>query len=175
MKGLRMTTISVLAIGLLVGSAVGVPAQEGTEDPEAPVAFTGQLSFGTCPVAYTTERLAGKTEDRGGHYCRLGVVEAFSDPRLVGDYYVWNNRDVHDGGPMIYTTAFSIINEEGAWRGVPVVQLGPSKTDVLIGEGAYADLSVVATVDLFGSVWDWNGWIIEGGVPPLPTKPEGIR
>ena len=113
--------------------------------------------------------------DRGS-YCRPQVDEAFSDPRLEGDYYVWQNNDVHAGGPEIYATAFSFINDEGAWRGVPDIVLPEesSSTQVLVGEGAYEGLSAIAAVDLDGSVWSWHGWIIEGGLPPLPAEPEAI-
>jgi len=93
----------------------------------------------------------------------------------VGDYYVWNYRDDHDDGPTVFRGAFSIVNDDGAWRGIPVVNIGPSNTSVLIGDGAYEGLTAIATVDLNGEIWDWNGWIIEGDVPPLPEEPSAIQ
>ena len=174
MRKTAITLTTAIAIGLLAGSAIGVAAQDETSEPANPVEFTGKISFGPCEP-YTTERLPGKTEHRGEHYCRLGLVEPFSDSRLVGDYYVWNYRDEHDGGPTVFRTAFSIVNDDGAWRGVPVVSMGPTKTDVLIGDGAYEGLTAIATVDLNGEIWDWRGWIIEGDVPPLPEEPSAIQ
>ncbi len=176
MRGMKSGLSLIVATGLLAGSAVGVAAQD---EAAAPVEFTGKISFGSCTGPSEIEISGGRkrtlSADRGS-YCRPQVDEAFSDPRLEGDYYVWQNNDVHAGGPEIYATAFSIVNDEGAWRGVPDIVLPEesSSTQVLVGEGAYEDLTAIATVDLDGSVWSWQGWIIEGGLPPLPAEPEAI-
>ena len=179
MRGIKSGLSTILAIGLLAGSAVGVGAQEEAAEPTAPVEFTGKIASGPCSGSAHIESSDGRTRTLSadnGRYCQPPVVEPFSDPRLVGDYYVWQNNDVHMGGPVVYATAFSIVNDEGAWRGIPdtILPEESSSTQVLVGEGAYEGLTAIATVDRDSSGWDWHGWIIEGGVPPLPVEPEAI-
>jgi len=178
-RGIKSGLSAILAIGLLAGSAVGVGAQEEAAEPTAPVEFTGKVAFGGCTGSATIESSEGRTRTLSadnGRYCRPPVIEPFSDPRLQGDYYVWQNNDVHVDGPEIYATAFSIVNDEGAWRGIPDIILDGEAPSVqtLVGEGAYEGLTAISRVDLDGSVWSWHGWIIEGDVPPLPAEPEGI-
>ena len=49
MKGLKTSVISILAIGLLAGSAVGVTAQdEEAADPMAPAVF--EIGFAVHPL-----------------------------------------------------------------------------------------------------------------------------
>ena len=65
MRGIQSSLSVVLAMGLLAASAVGVAAQDEEAKPAAPVEFTGKISCGPCPGAYTTQRMPGKTESRG--------------------------------------------------------------------------------------------------------------
>ena len=95
-------------------------------------------------------------------------------PAGPGTYYVWPHHDAHIGGPEIWTSAFSITNDEGAWRGVPVISISDTETNVLVGEGAYEGLTAIAEVTLDGTIWEWHGWILEGDVPPLPQEPAAI-
>jgi hypothetical protein len=175
MRGIKISVGTTVAVGLLVGSAVGVPAQD---EPAAPVEFTGMLAFSgdPCPATPTITSGSGKSEYRGDNYCLPMVVEPFSDERLAGDYYVWTNRDVYDSGPTIWAGAFSIVTDDGAWRGLPDVYLdeAASGEQILVGEGAYEGLTALATVDLDDEVWTWHGWIIDGEMPPLPEEPEAI-
>lgn len=92
--------------------------------------------------------------------------------------YVWNNHDVYASGPSIWVLAFSIVNDEGAWRGIPGTYLRESASgdQVLVGEDAYDGYTAIATVavDVDCELWTWHGWIIEGSMPPLPEEPEAI-
>jgi hypothetical protein len=131
----------VVAIGLLASSAIGVAAQDEVTEPTAPVEFTGKLTFGGCTGVEKVESSGWRTRTLSadnGRYCRPSVTEAFSDPRLQGDYYVWQNHDEHADGPTIWATGFSIVTDEGAWRGIPDVFLdeAASGDQVLVGEGA---------------------------------------
>lgn len=156
--------------------AGNVPGAATDDEVAAPVEFSGKLRFGPCPAEGTSEALPWKVETRGEGYCLPGVVEVFSDPRLQGTYYVWNYSDIHIGGPTIYTNAFTITNDEGAWRGIPVVSFqGGLWTDTLVGEGEYEGLTAVAEVTMEGDTWNWDGWIIEGDVPPMPEEPSAIE
>lgn len=177
MRGSKSGLSVILAVILAAGAAGGVAAQEATTDPTAPVEFTGKTAFGGCIGEELRESQDGRIRSLSadnGRYCRASIVEAFSDPRLRGDHYVWQNHDRHIGGPMLWHTAFSIVDDAGAWRGVPTISTDDTQTVILDGEGAYEGLTIVATVPLEGTTWNWHGWIIEGDLPPLPTEPEAI-
>lgn len=166
----------IVGIALLVVSTAGVAGQD---ERAAPVEFTGSTTFAGCVGSKDIESSDGRTRTLSadnGRYCHPAVVEPFSDPRLGGQHYVWHNNDEHADGPLIYALAFSIVADEGAWRGVPDVFLPEraSGDQILVGEGAYAGLTVLATVDLEDGVWSWHGWIIDGGLPPMPTEPDAI-
>ena len=81
-----------------------MPGAVTDEAPGAPVEFTGKIALGPCTGASEMEVSGGRTRtlsaDRG-RYCEPPVSEPFSDPRLVGDYYVWQNNDVRMDGPTI--------------------------------------------------------------------------
>jgi hypothetical protein len=173
----RIAALAIIAIAH--GSAAGVAAQSEESSAAAPVEFTGELAFGDCPGPLTTEILPGKIEYRGARYCLPVVVEPFSDPRLQGTYYIWPYHDEYTGGPTIWVQGFTFTNDDGAWRGIPVVSLddvsfdsSPGETHVLIGDGAYEGLTAIATITFTGSGWAWHGWIIDGEIPPMPDPPE---
>lgn len=170
---------SVIASLVMAGAAAGVSAQGESAAPTAPVAFTGRIAFGDCVGSARVETSGGRTRELSAdndRYCEPTIIEPFSDPRLQGRPFVWQNNDEYAAGPKIYATAFSIVTDEGAWRGVPDIFLAEvaSGDQVLVGEGAYEGLVAIATVDLVGDVWNWQGWIIDGDLPPLPDEPEPI-
>jgi hypothetical protein len=73
----RTTLTTVIAIGLLAGSAVGVAAQ----DEATAVEFTGAIGFGPG---------------------NKPIVEPFTDPRLAGQFRVWTNRDAYPAGTLVF-------------------------------------------------------------------------
>jgi hypothetical protein len=167
---------AVISIGLLVGSIVGVAAQD---ERVAPVEFTGATTFSGCVGTKQIETSDGVTRTLSadvGRYCQPRIVEPFTDPRLQGQHYNWHNNDEHADGPLIYALAFSIVDDAGPWRGIPDIYLpeGASGDQILVGEGAYDGFTIIATVDLVGETWNWHGWIIEGDLPPIPTEPDAI-
>jgi len=145
----------VLAVGLLAASAVGVAAQ----DEATAVEFTGSTSFGGCSV----------------DYCDNPIVEPFTDPRLAGQFRVWQNNDGYPGGPTLFMTGFSMHDDDGGWIQHPGLAInhpdGTSATKVIVmdGQGAYAGLTLVAEVSLANGRWDWHGYILDGDLPPAPT------
>ena len=160
MRAIRTTTISILAIGLLAGSAVGVTAQEEeAADQATAVEFTGATSFGPCSA----------------DYCNNPIVEPFTDPRLAGQFRVWANEDVYPGGPTLWMSGFSMHDEDGGWVQRPVIGIthtnGDASTEVITmdGQGAYEGLTLVAEVKLTGTRWDWHGYIVDGELPATPT------
>lgn len=92
MRTTKTTTISILATGLLAGSAVGVAAQ-GEADPMAAAWVTGAITWAsTCDDA-TTATEAGVLRERG-HRCEPRKVTS-DDPRLSGTSVTIWNKDVH--------------------------------------------------------------------------------
>ena len=56
MRTIKTTTISILAVGLLAGSAVGVAAQDEVADPMAPATFSGTYQPTWPPVGVISRR-----------------------------------------------------------------------------------------------------------------------
>ena len=155
MRGIKSGLSTILAIGLLAGSAVGVTAQEEATAVE----FTGATSFGPCST----------------DYCNNPIVEPFTDPRLAGQFRVWANDDAYSQGPTLWMSGFSMHDDDGGWIQRPTIGIthsnGVPSTEVIImdGQGAYEGLTLVAEVSLTGTTWDWHGYIVDGELPPTPT------
>ena len=72
--------------------------------------------------------------------------------------------------------AFRIENDEGAWQQRPSVGLthvdgtSASEVGVFDGEGAYEGLTAVLAIqtDPIAGTWDLHGYILDGGLPPVP-------
>ena len=155
MQRIRIPALAAIIIGLLAGSAVGVAAQ----DEATAVEFTGATSFGR----------------PGGSYYVNTIVEPFTDPRLAGEFRVWENNRAYPGGPTFWRTGFSIHDDDGGWIERPGLSIGfpgvASATRVIIMDGhqAYEGLTLVAEVSSTGSRRDWHGYIVDGELPPAPT------
>ena len=173
MRGIKTTTIAILATGLLTGSAVGVAAQEEDTGPEGPVEFTALWSWGPGLRADTTEGADGVVTTRGGAW-RPGVINSASDPRLEGTLSISANSDQYMGGPEVWNYAFRIENDEGVWQQLPTITLDSviddlnTTTGVMVGEGGYAGLIAVFDNLEEGQSWRLHGYIIEGELPPAP-------
>ncbi len=172
-RAIKTTTISILAVGLLAGSAVGVAAQD--EDPMAPSTFTVQRS-GEPEV----------TTDPSGAIIVVGPVEA-TDQRASGtltEVAVGAMVDVADGDSgRISSDAVRLVNDGGSWVGSnrgfltfssdeqpPTVQfLGE-----LVGEGGYEGLTMFFAQTGDAAAIRWLGVIVPTddipAVPELPTE-----
>jgi len=175
-RGSKSGLSVIIGVSLLAGSTVGVSAQD---EMPAPMRFTGKIAIGPCTGERETIEEEGRTRNiraSTGRYCEPTVVEPFSDPRLQGNYYVWQDNDEYRAGPTVWAIGVSIVTDEGAWRGIPAIHYGQygAGEHVLVGEGEYDGLTAIAKVDLVGQTWDWEGWIIGGDLPPLPAEPEAI-
>ena len=141
MKGLRTTLISILAIGLLAGSAVGVAAQD---DLMEPAAATGTVT----PAAQ--EEGGTPTLVEGFGMQRDGVVFTSTwestDPRVAGEFRVSAIINGYSAQQMeVGTGEVTLENDGGRWTG-PVTfldgsSLGATAAMVLQGEDAYAGLT----------------------------------
>jgi len=169
-RAIKTSIISILAIGLLTGSAVGVAAQDG----EPPTEFTGRLAFGPQVATGTEEDADGKTESRGNAF--ITPVVAMSDSRLNGTWTRTNNIDFWED-PDVWTwqANWHVETEGGAWEGIetPIVFSDESRsttTAVLVGEDAHDGLTAVIEFAQEGEGWDLRGVIIDGDMPPPPES-----
>ena len=167
MRAIRTITISILTLGLLTGSAVGVAAQP----PEGEAAYL----TGTATIS------AGKCQEDAAAACPLSLDA--SDSRLSGD------GSIHMAGlPMQSDDEFVVLvdislrvaNDEGAWTGGGLLYAVPSNEDavgvdqptwVLTGEGGYAGLTAVLRADLRPD-GSFAGVIVGAEPPAAPPAAE---
>ena len=173
--------VTALATAAIVGVST-TPAEEPVPGAETAtrsfVEFSGKTQFGPCYGSELTPEISPgfvrETSDTG-HYCVNPITENFGDPRLAGEFRVWTGgNDGYGLGPTIWSSRFSMHDDEGAWVQRPNLTLshadgsGPNEVVTMDGRGAYEGLSLIAEVHLFDMVWTWDGYIIEGDLPPIP-------
>lgn len=182
MRAIRTTTISILALGLLAGSAVGVAAQEDEADPMR--ASTFKWNFGdAAPSEQYIEGTVTET-DYGSSYRGETIVDLTleaGDPRASGLFTIVQNVE-EMGRTRVITSMGRIVNDAGAWSGSGAGVLRSKKNNapqrvvtmaVLTGEGAYEGLTLVLT-DALDDARDYNdarGYIIAAEQPPVPELP----
>ncbi len=188
MRAVKTTTISILAIGLLAGSSVGVAAQgeEAAAEPSTPAKVAGTIdTSGTALVQEPTE-----TEVDDHLEVRGAIVEGdrfeMNDPRLTGTVTLAVNVDVHNviGSVDVVAGSFALRleNEAGSWSGqgtsvgyngsgIPEEEMLGLDTWVLTGAGAYEGLSAILLVDATKDQPPVDGVIFAGEMPPAPELP----
>ena len=173
MRGIKTITISILAVGLLAGSAVGVAAQDDATDPAAPSVFTTSPVPG--PPEFSEDPATGLP---------VAVVEfTATDPRAAGMMTaIEDGGEVEADGRTYYTLSSSVrlVNDGGTWvgtnRGVNVeAEDGASGWYAeYTGEGGYEGLRMY-TFKTFADLQDegtWVGFIVPADtVPPIPELP----
>jgi hypothetical protein len=188
MRTIRSTTISILAVGLLAGSAVGVAAQdeEAAAGPSTPAKVTGTLNqeAGDLVQEPTETVVDGVLEVRG--VIAEGDRFEMDDARLTGTVTVAVNVDVHKESDFVDVAAFSLAlrleNEAGSWSGrgtgvnhggggIPPEEALSLDTWVLTGAGDYEGLSAYLLVDGTEDTATIEGVIIAGDMPPSPELP----
>jgi hypothetical protein len=166
MRKATTTLTTVIAIGLLAGSAVGVAGQDDETSIEPPVEVTGTIDTGS--GRWSDEELGGEPTATSPEQRRFTFrsTSRMSDPRLDGTaLYIYENW-LYDGTDLpifeacaedaeceepsliLESGALSIENADGAWRGRPVVNPfagfpgdgEEAHLMVLDGEGAYEGL-----------------------------------
>ena len=168
MRVIRTTTISILAVGLLAGSAVGVAAQD---DSQAPASVTGTF---TTPEGVGVP--TGAWENGATRMRDLGFTSTWdaSDPRLSGALSLRANRDRYDRQQMELGSALTAIeNEDGRWVGAGTWlggdELGETMTLLMRGEDAYEGLTAYVVVDLVTQTFAAS--IFPGDMPAFPEPP----
>ncbi len=183
MRAIRTTTISILAVGLLAGSAVGATAQDEETDLSTPAYVTWVSGDPTSVMEGTVDEAA--REMRGMRVD--GIPIEASDPRLTGTAYFEVNGNAESSGDLdalIESRSVRIVNDEGAWTGVAqYVQVGDTSSgeyepvliqewSVLSGEGAYEGLMAVAVADHLEAGGQGEAVIYSISSPPEPEIPE---
>ena len=165
MRGIKTTTISILALGLLAGSAVGVAAQDA--DPMAPSTFT-------------MERAGDPEVTRA---VAVGPVES-TDQRASGtltQVVAGAMVDAADGDRVrIGSDAVRLVNDGGSWVGsnrgfLTFPSDGPETRQFLgelVGEGGYEGFTMFfAQTGGEGDV-RWLGVIVPtDDIPAVPDLP----
>jgi hypothetical protein len=185
MQGIKTTTFSILALGLLTGSAVGVTAQdEEAADPMAPAFF--EVEYITSDVEFvdgTYEEVAPGLERFDGEIVRGQLIEA-EDPRASGEWTMVESIGVaFSEAPVgsrsvadVRARSVRLENEAGAWEGTgwgasnapesPTEARAVVVMNVLDGTGAYEGLTL-----FFANTADQTwGWIMPDSL--LPAIPE---
>ena len=150
MRKTRTTLTIAIGIGLLVGSTVGVAAQEEAVEVTGEVRFSGSM----------------------------GSIEtwATNDPRLTGT----GTWDPTEGFPMDRTPSYFLNGrfletDEGTWRQLPVPTVNipgqqgsmperegdPVWDMVLVGEGGYEGLVFIAQATWVDDGFDVHGYIAD--------------
>ena len=154
MWGSKSSLSFALTIVLLAGSAVGVAAQDEAA-ATSPFELTAEWGFTSQGCCVT--------------------VEPASDPRFEGEVDATVSQQYPGGGLEVWSRAFTVVNEDGAWRGLPHTIIFPpdgtasTVTQVFIGEGAYAGSYAVIESDTTpgapGGGVVLRGFIIDGEPP----------
>jgi hypothetical protein len=183
-RAIKTTTISILAVGLLAGSAVGVAAQD---EEAAEVSTPAYVTWESGEPASVTEGVfdAEAGEMRG---IRIdGVPLEASDPRLSGVAYFVINGNVEssaDTGATVESRSYRIVNDEGAWTGTSTYvdaadltgeepqMLLINEAGVLIGEGAYEGLIAISNADYLEANNQGEAVILRISAPPAPGIPD---
>lgn len=182
MRAIRTTIISILAVGLLAGTAVGVAAQNEEAGRSTPAYVTWEVTGD--PASF----VEGNFDEEAGEMRGLVLsapVEA-SDPRLSGLYYFAINGNAENNNTPDYgvveSRSWRIENDGGAWTGTSTyVQAGDGSEDgtpaiiaeagIFIGEGGYEGLIAVFDSD-YREGNQGDAVILELSVPPFPEVPE---
>ena len=165
MRGIKTTTISILALGLFAGSAVGVAAQDA--DPMAPSTFT-------------MERAGDPEVTRA---VAVGPVES-TDQRASGtltQVVASAPVDVPDGDDgVIQQLGVRLVNDGGSWVGsyrgfLTFPSDGPGTVQFLgelAGEGGYEGLTMFLAETGDTDNVGWLGVIVPtDAVPAVPNLP----
>jgi hypothetical protein len=163
-RAIKTTTISILAVGLLAGSTVGVAAQ----DEEAAAAVTGTTAPWSEESAGTESSVDGASVMDGARFTTSWEA---SDSRLSGTTSITTNWKHYERLRMLVEAAnYSLENDGGRWAGTATSlvgeRLGETDTVVLHGEDGYEGLTAYVVIDRASRTF--NAAILPGGMPPFP-------
>ena len=173
MRAIKTTTISILAIGLLAGSAAGIVAQDN-EASMAPSSFTGGFTGGQ--PDFSTDPETGLT---------LVVIpfEA-TDSRASGTWtFLQDGASIEDGEAryQVFSNSVRVENDRGTWVGTQfglqtrLLPDGDDHSAVLYefaGEGGYEGLTMLMSATASGDEAGFLGIIVPTDIiPSVPPPP----
>lgn len=178
MRTIKTTTVSILALGLLAVSTVGVSAQD--EEAAAEVSsFTGERTTQQDQIFEGTSSTSDGLEEVTGSVYVGSLVS--SDPRLTGTYTSTDNYIVDTTEMLPDFSNFNVVgastweltNDGGSWL-VEVTSFGNIEADVnagwleFVGQGGYEGLNAYAVAD-----WQESPQFVGTIFPrPRPEIPE---
>jgi hypothetical protein len=184
-RAIKTSIISILAIGLLAGSAVGVAAQEeeaAAEEPTGTAYFTGTLITEGTVVVEPDENIVDGVLEVRGVVIEDEAIET-SDPRMSGSLSRALNANVHKVSDfvdvVVEAATWRIENEHGSWSGqggalihggggIPRDEATNLDTILLTGEGAYEGLTAYVLADWTEDPVAVEGAVLVGELTPLP-------
>jgi hypothetical protein len=170
-KGLKPTLISILAIGLLAGSAVGVAAQD---DPMAPEKATGTVSPLVEGPGARSSPVGPGTLYEGRLFTHTWDA---TDSRLSGEASMTANTIQYaTDGMEVGEGVWSLENDGGRWAGTgTLLGLGPvaHAMVVLHGEDGYEGLSAHVLIQFKNESRDVEDGTFSAGIFPadIPEIP----
>ena len=180
MRAIKTTAISILALGLLAGPAVGVAAQDAEATAEVS-SFTGT---GTEGLEVLDEGTFGVNSDGLNEATGVAYVARFDsdDDRLTGDATItanWQFPDASDGLSQLAARTYEVTNEGGSWLGQShsfiADDLGVAvEMAVLTGQGGYEGLTAYVHFDWNDDfTTNFSGLIFPGAGPTVPEPYAG--
>jgi hypothetical protein len=189
MRTLRLSLTGTVILALLGGLAGVTVAQDAEDEPVAATHVTGTVT--------DTRDLGGGVFSMGDIVSMSGgrweLDIEWTDPRLpspmrvVENWHFWP-AELGTGinGAITIMGSVRLEGPDGAWTGTQYRLLEETTEPetypetgitILEGEGAYEGLSAVLTASYedppaFGESTDWEGYILEGGMTPVPDLPE---
>jgi len=173
MRAIKTTVISILAIGLLAGSAVGVAAQD-EEAADGATSFTGT----SIEKDYILDPPPVPTPDGMDVGTEWVILLSWktSDARLTGEATATTNWVIDgsdDGFTYLGAHTYELSNDGGSWLGSGTTlsssELGSTGNAVLVGRDGYDGLTALIVFDINedGSS-DMSGTIIPIAMPEAP-------
>ena len=188
MRTLRLSLVGAVILTLLGGLGGAAMAQDDEEE-----VFGATHVTGTTPMLRNTDDGTPTFKDAGlAIYGEAQVREVeWSDPRLPSSMRLTQNLDAYFVDSDEVGVAIALVQNvrldgpDGAWTGTAYGLLEGTEANtypqtvlmVLEGEGAYEGLSamfrtVYEEPPAEGEPADWDGYILEGEMTPLPEPPE---
>ena len=176
-----MRTLRLLVAGLFILALLG-GAPTLAQDPEK-ATWTHVTGHGVAEER-TDDILAqswdGSVEHQPGS--TVTYTMEWSDPRLPGTMLTHENIVLHHGDLTSYDDWMLMWSEaaqgegpDGAWVETGRGFMGPDGAHglaVLTGEGAYLGLTALFAVEPGDGTLDFDGFIFESELPPMPDVPE---
>ena len=191
MRTLRLSLVGTVILVLMSSMSLVTLAQDD-DDGVAATHVTGTTSSGNRTIHRATYEFADDFSHNTGYG---GVYERdveWSDPRLPSlmrlsetwDFYRIGGSDEINGAMSLMQNV-RLDGPDGAWTGTAYGLLEETTVEtypqtvllILEGEDAYAGLSAMLRPvydgpPAGGEIPDWEGYIFEGGLTPIPEAPE---